>query len=236
LDAGSCHEELKHHHLLDSHGKLVPLPPVLDALPRCAKCGLLKPDRAHHCSTCGRCYFRFDHHCPVVGNCIALNNMKAFMLFLIYTGVMLIIAGLTAICTVTVSFQWVKLMLALAGGMAIVAAIAIAGFGCSYIPQVCVNRTTLERIAGVPEGTFDSGHSENFRQIFGKSGFAWFFPTAPSISGFAWSGIEDLDHIQMDRLPAPLTGNPQLQAAATHPPETVPQASHPIPPQTDREP
>lgn len=28
----------------------------------CGKCGLTKPERAHHCSICNRCVMKMDHH------------------------------------------------------------------------------------------------------------------------------------------------------------------------------
>jgi hypothetical protein len=151
--------------------------------------------------------------------------MKAFMLFLIYTGVMLVIAGAAAFCRAFIDFAWANIIWALVGAAAVVGALMVAGFGCSYIPQVCVNRTTLERIARVPEGTFDSGRAENFRQIFGTCAFAWFFPTRPPISGFAWSGIQDLDNIQTGDLAAPLRGDSQPQATAPDPPANLSQTA-----------
>ena len=70
-------------------------------------------------------------------------------------------------------------------------------FGCSYFPAVCINQTTLERIAGVPSGRFDDGEKKNFEQIFGNCFLSWILPTKPPVTGFMWSGITDpseLDH------------------------------------------
>ncbi|PWZ03079.1 zf-DHHC-domain-containing protein [Testicularia cyperi] len=59
----------------------------------CGKCGIPKPDRAHHCSTCGRCVLRMDHHCPwLASRCIGLRNHKPFFLFLAYTALFCVYA------------------------------------------------------------------------------------------------------------------------------------------------
>lgn len=51
----------------------------------CLKCDCVKPPRSHHCSVCGRCVMLMDHHCPWMNNCIGARNMKAFILFNMYT-------------------------------------------------------------------------------------------------------------------------------------------------------
>ena len=61
----------------------------LSYIRRCEKCGIEKPNRAHHCSKCGKCYIRFDHHCPTVGNCIAYLNIQPFALYLSYGALIL---------------------------------------------------------------------------------------------------------------------------------------------------
>uniref|UniRef100_A0A0N5AIN8 Palmitoyltransferase n=1 Tax=Syphacia muris TaxID=451379 RepID=A0A0N5AIN8_9BILA len=54
------------------------------AIYKCAKCGSVKPERAHHCSVCNRCVRRMDHHCPWVNNCVGEGNQKFFVLFTFY--------------------------------------------------------------------------------------------------------------------------------------------------------
>lgn len=53
---------------------------------QCMKCGAQKVDLVHHCSQCNRCVYKMDHHCPWTDNCIAYYNVKAFILFLFWTG------------------------------------------------------------------------------------------------------------------------------------------------------
>jgi len=51
----------------------------------CAVCQSFKPPGAHHCRICNRCISKMDHHCPWMDNCIGANNLKFFILFLLYT-------------------------------------------------------------------------------------------------------------------------------------------------------
>lgn len=50
----------------------------------CQRCECAKPPGAHHCSTCGRCVMDMDHHCPFVCTCVGLDNLRVFLLFLVY--------------------------------------------------------------------------------------------------------------------------------------------------------
>ena len=187
FDAGSLESALiKRGFLVD--GVLTNLPPEIDILPRCNKCGLPKPARCHHCGECNKCYFRFDHHCPVVGNCIALYNMKAFMLFLVYTCVLLILISAAFLVEILISDKSLQIIYCLGIGMCIFIALLLFCFAYQYFPEVCVhNRTTLERIAGNDPSTFDKGNSsENAKQVFGNSRWAWLVPTRPECDGFTW--------------------------------------------------
>jgi len=49
--------------------------------------GRWKPPGTHHCSTCGVCRLDFDHHCPWLANCVSSSRMKAFLLLLYTTPV-----------------------------------------------------------------------------------------------------------------------------------------------------
>jgi hypothetical protein len=186
-DPGSVLSELRRMGLATSSGGLAPLPDELAALPRCQKCDLPKPARTHHCSECDRCYFRFDHHCPVVGNCIALRNMKAFMLLLFYSCVLIMFSAIVHL-TASLTIEDTDTTFPIAGLVGgILVSFVLGTFAASYIPNVCINRTTIERIAGLDAQTYNAGPSANMRQIFGESCFLWILPTPPPVNGFVWS-------------------------------------------------
>ena len=188
LDAGSVQRELKKY----KNGQL---PPEIDALPRCEKCGLPKPIRTHHCGRCGKCYFRFDHHCPIIGNCVAFANTKPFMLFLFYSGAMLLMlavistAGCFIACIIPGPIQGAI------AAIGTVFAIVVISFGSTFVAEVCSNRTTLEKIAGFDSQAFAATRKENLDQMFGKHCIEWFLPTRPSVSGFVSSGVGITEHL-----------------------------------------
>jgi hypothetical protein len=66
----------------------------------------------------------------------------------------------------------------------------VACFGYQYVPEVCVNRTTIERIAGGDRHQYDAGVSENIAQVFGEHWILWFIPVPPARYGFNASEIE----------------------------------------------
>lgn len=196
MDAGSVLKELVNRGFANKKGELIkPLPPQIDQLRKCEKCGLPKPARTHHCSQCGKCYFRFDHHCNIIGNCVALENTKAFMLFLMYSFALLLLVSLLLLASLFLAPMLPKAVLGVFSGICLFFAISVVIFGCSYVPEVCANRTTLERIANVDPQTYSAqSKAANFKQIFGYTKLSWFVPTRSPVSGFTWSGINDFEH------------------------------------------
>ena len=191
LDAGSVQAQLDDLHLTDPSQ----YPQYIAALNVCPRCGLPKPPRTHHCSDCNKCYFRFDHHCPYIGNCVALKNMKAFMLFLTYSGILCFIIAGTLLLYLDENTPFPKYIFWVFFGLLCFMGVWFAGFGLSYIRNVCNNQTTLEGIARLDPSTYDQGHTTNFKQVFGESPWRWFLPIPMNVNGFMWSIAQDPDYL-----------------------------------------
>jgi hypothetical protein len=102
---------------------------------------------------------------------------------------LLIVAGL-AVSSLLFSASVDRLLLGIGALCCALWGASVGVFGCGFIPAVCMNRTTLEEIGGIPSDTFNKGGWENWRQIFGSNCCGWLIPTKPPVSGFVWSGIE----------------------------------------------
>jgi len=62
-----------------------PEPQVANAsISRCKRCGITRPERAHHCRICNKCVLKYDHHCPWINQCVGLHNERHFVLFMAY--------------------------------------------------------------------------------------------------------------------------------------------------------
>jgi len=68
----------------------------------CESCNMLRPPRSFHCAQCGVCIEAHDHHCPWVGTCIGYRNLKWFIAFLFWTGILATVTlALTGYCLFT---------------------------------------------------------------------------------------------------------------------------------------
>eukprot|EP00241_Pyramimonas_parkeae_P006958 CAMPEP_0114265848 /NCGR_PEP_ID=MMETSP0058-20121206/24215_1 /TAXON_ID=36894 /ORGANISM="Pyramimonas parkeae, CCMP726" /LENGTH=326 /DNA_ID=CAMNT_0001383129 /DNA_START=202 /DNA_END=1179 /DNA_ORIENTATION=- len=64
----------------------------------CEPCNRVKPPSAHHCRMCNNCVLDMDHHCPFIGNCVGRNNLRCFLLFLLYASVSCLYVVALVIC------------------------------------------------------------------------------------------------------------------------------------------
>ncbi|KYR00679.1 putative zinc finger membrane protein [Tieghemostelium lacteum] len=59
----------------------------------CSVCSHFKPHRTYHCRYCNKCILKQDHHCPWIDNCTGFRNQKSFILFLLYTVILGVLAS-----------------------------------------------------------------------------------------------------------------------------------------------
>lgn len=162
----------------------------------CAICGVVKPYRAHHCKRCGYCYARMDHHCDGLGFCIALRNMKIFILFLLYSIIMLITYASSSFAMVfieeTTSFPYMLAFDIFAGGtLAVLLGILVGG----HIRNILVGRTPLEEKFGIVVET-DKSYSERLQEVFGPPSIRWILPIPlgyDEVSPFIWEKYRKQD-------------------------------------------
>ena len=140
----------------------------------CKKCDRYRPPRAHHCGTCGKCILRFDHHCPFVANCVGIRNHKAFVLFLIYTGLGMVVVSIAALVKMDEDREILWFIVA---PLCCALGIYIIGFALTQVWMLVDNFTTLE--TSWKYNIFDTKDKcENLFQVMGKNKISWIFPFA----------------------------------------------------------
>lgn len=158
---------------------------LLKEMPRCKKCGSVKPERVHHCSQCGLCYVRFDHHCPTVGNCIAYHNAQPFALYLTYGSIILFSYGLMN-CLSRLFGSYLNSGLARSFGLLVIfLSLALSFFAYITLSALLDDRTTLERLYRIKISGKDIPKTD-FTPIWGKNKFMWIIPHPPVINGLYW--------------------------------------------------
>jgi len=172
----------------------------------CKKTHAIKPDRAHYDSMTKRLVLKMDHYCPWVANCIGYSNYKFFVLFLFYailycwTIVAVTIRPFlevwrtqpdkststtydaTAAATLNEpsGFKMQCILVFLVSGVFSLSILFLFGFHCYLVSR---NRTTIEcygapviRNVGECKHAYDIGCMPNWRQVMGRSIWAWLLP------------------------------------------------------------
>ncbi|CAH8519138.1 unnamed protein product [Dicrocoelium dendriticum] len=147
----------------------------------CLKCGLIKPDRAHHCSTCGKCVLQLDHHCPWTNNCVGFHNHKYFIIFLGWGSIYCIYIAVTSApyfaefwtATILSVDRFMVMFLFIVAVMFGLCQLALGGYHCYLVGR---NQTTLEtysvprfRDGSQDPRAFDLGRKSNFQEVFGTN-------------------------------------------------------------------
>jgi hypothetical protein len=122
--------------------------------------------------------------------------MKAFMLFLFYSCLMLLLSAGIALFA-SLKAQSIEILFAvMIVIMGLLFSVFLGAFAWNYVPEVCLrNRTTIERIAGNAPETWNAGTRSNIEQVFGEKWYLWFVPIPPTFSGFAWSASQVTENL-----------------------------------------
>lgn len=156
---------------------------------RCVKCAGVKPLRTHHCSKCDHCYARMDHHCAALGRCIAMRNNKVFIVFLVYSILMLIIYAIS--CFLMIFFreseEFPHILVAdtfFGTSMAILLSVLLF----EQVRHIVIGRTALELEFDIVVEN-DRNLQQRLIDVFGPPSVLWLLPTPlkyEDASPFMW--------------------------------------------------
>ncbi|KHN74907.1 Palmitoyltransferase ZDHHC15, partial [Toxocara canis] len=160
----------------------------------CYLCGLIKPDRTHHCMSCGACVVKYDHHCPWINKCVSYNNYKFFVLYLLYSCVLIawcILTSTECIIRYFLKQRWIE-------GLPNFCFVALAVILCAifayyplgqlliyHVKLASLNETTCEQakppnIRGDVKADYNMGTYRNLRAAFGWG--LWLFPVSTHVN------------------------------------------------------
>jgi len=165
----------------------------------CRKCGVPRPERAHHCHVCNVCVLRMDHHCPWIRNCVGFRNHKFFLLLVMYSTLAAFLGLLTSVTDLVtcnrmlmfdqdISQHHLRVQLSdmivffVFGLLALFFLALLTPMVTTHFPLACQNVTSIESHydSAIDTNPFDQeGSFGNIRQIFGCFGPDWIFPVQP---------------------------------------------------------
>jgi len=168
----------------------------------CERCGIPRPERAHHCATCKCCVLRMDHHCAWIDNCVGFKNHKFFFLLVIYACLASIIAFATSLPEFVLCLIYLTgiedglgisiverlhnarktdlLSFVVSGVLALFFVVLFVPMVLTHIPMATRNETAIESNYSNMPNPFDQGSRiQNVAQIFGRCGPDWILPVQP---------------------------------------------------------
>lgn len=165
-----------------------------DSHSMCGQCQTFKPPMSHHCRICNRCISRMDHHCPWMNNCVGGNNLKHFLLFLIYTwtcaAYALTLFGWNYFFCASEDCTFHSIVVHLVRIMTILCVGAFL-FTSSMLMNVCYGLMTgigtIDRLKKKATNTMNQSDEEPIplKDVFGIQGwFTWPFPVDPIFEDF----------------------------------------------------
>jgi hypothetical protein len=160
-----------------------------DSHSMCGQCQTFKPPMSHHCRICNRCISKMDHHCPWMNNCVGANNLKHFLLFLVYTwtcaAFALSLFGWNYFFCADEDCTFHPIVVHLVRVMTLLCVGAFL-FTSSMLMNVCYGLMTgigtIDRLKKKATNTMGASDEEPIllKDVFGIQGWhSWFFPVDP---------------------------------------------------------
>ncbi|UMM35389.1 hypothetical protein L5515_008036 [Caenorhabditis briggsae] len=153
----------------------------------CYECGHIKPDRTRHCSSCGKCCIKYDHHCPWINMCVTHANYKYFLLYIIYTSILVywyLLTSLEGAVRYFIIQKWKEdlwkilyyLFSFIAGG--VFGYYPLGELIIFHYQLISLNETTVEQTKPAVlrfdnAADYNMGKWNNFRAVFGWGVWMW---------------------------------------------------------------
>jgi len=203
----------------------------------CLMCHVFKPERCHHCSACNRCVLNMDHHCPWINNCVGFMNRKYFLLLVGYVLITAWFISLTLFPYAkeagiffydmgTDAALYPNFIILLGYTLITILGVVLFFFFKFHIGLVLKNSTTIENMSKELDpssngGIYDVGGYHNWRQVFGKNVYMWFFPFCGQSGKPVGDGVVWPQKHREEQLESTMERQKESHSAATSHVETV---------------